>query len=368
MGSLYSEISLLRDFLKSEQITLDIRNIYIGGGSPTLLRQYDFDILANILGTITALDGLNSFTVEIDPRNTTKEMLNHYASIGVNSISVGIQDFDPKVQKIVNRFQSPAMVESLLTAKLRTLFKSINFDILVGLPGQTVQSVTETINKVMNMSPERLSFTFLNYSPDKYPNQSLMLKNAELPDPYTKQQIFNAGLEIILQNGYERNGYEHFSKPDDNVARAKHLGKARYNSLGVTRGDTIGMIGLGRHSYSSVGDFYFQNFYEQEKYEASLKCGIFPIYRGFHLSKDDKLRRNIIQALRTDFGINIAQISSEYDIDFFNYFKTELGCLADFVNDGLVKISGSRFEATETGIPYILQICRAFDKYVRGTR
>ena len=142
------------------------------------------------------------------------------------------------------------------------------------------------------------------------------------------------------------------------------MNDAKYSSLGVTQGNCTEMLSLGRHSYSSIFDYYFQYYYEHPMFESSIKKGLFPIYRGHHLGKDDILRRDIIQTLRTNFFIDIQYIQRQYEIDFFKYFESELSELTEFINDKLVLISKNKVEITDSGIPFTLQMCRKFDKYL----
>ena len=365
LDTLFLEIENLHGFLKDNSMNINAKEIYIGGGSPTIIKEAEFDLLLEKIGLIADFSNVYQLTVEIDPRKTTAEMLKYYYSKGVNKISIGIQDFDPEVQKSVNRIQPPEIVEALLVPSVRKYFKSINFDILVGLPKQTVSTISNTMHRVMKMSPDRISFTYLNYSPKNYTHQALMLKDAVLPDMIERRRLFDAGLKIILNNGYVRNGYEHFSKPADDVAKAREENKAKYSSLGVTQGNCTEMFGLGRHSYSGIFDYYFQHFYEQTMFEKSVREGSFPVYRGYHMDKDDILRREIIQSLRTNFEIDTKDIADRFNINFAEYFSVELLELEPLAADGLVGLSGGKIVVTEVGRPFTLRVCQTFDKYIR---
>ena len=215
--------------------------IHLGGGSPNVLRNTDFRALIDRLGSLADMKNIKEFSIEIDPREVTEDKLLFYHECGVNRLSFGIQDFDPDVQKAINRVQPPELVEKLLTDKVRRSFdKGINFDLLCGLPLQTTESIRRTLDQVVKLAPDRICFNYLHYSPKFAKHQQLMIdgKNGRptrLPDLYERKMIFNEALSVLLDNGYVRTGYEHFAKPNDEVVRALLDKKLHWNSLGVTR-------------------------------------------------------------------------------------------------------------------------------------
>lgn len=364
-NALYPEIDLHCEFFGKNSITPNFQEIYFGGGSPTILQEKEFDRLIEKIRSIADMKNIKQFTIEIDPRRVTKERLKYYHSKGVNKISIGVQDIDPKVQKTINRIQPPQSVESLLTPDIRKCFNSINFDILCGLPGQSIESIRKTMEWVTRISPDRISFTFMHYLPKFAPHQKLMLRNASIPDSYESKMFFAESIQSIMNCGYLRTGFEHFAKPTDDVAKALKEKMARYSSLGVTEGRCINVIAVGRHSYSTIGDYYFQNVYEQIDYETVVKNGKFPIYRGYKLNSDDVIRRDIIQALRTYFSLNCRNIEKKYNINFKKYFNEEISELSKFAEDNLLNISDDAINITELGKYFTIQICRVFDKFIR---
>ncbi|PKN02369.1 MAG: oxygen-independent coproporphyrinogen III oxidase [Elusimicrobia bacterium HGW-Elusimicrobia-1] len=360
--SLYPELKLLSDFISDCGLAPGIREIYVGGGSPTMLEEKDFEGLLERIRPLAPPENIADFNIEVDPRRVPPERMSFYISRGVNRMSFGIQDFDPAVQRAVNRIQPPGLIEKLLTPDVRAKLESINFDVLCGLPGQTEAGIVVTMKKVVELSPDRISFAFMHYAPKNAKHQ-LMMKVEDIPDFFTKRKLFAAAIEVIEDAGYVRTGFEHFAKAHDAVAMAVAAGRATYNSLGATSGRSADMLGVGRHSYSAVGDYYFQNVYEQEKYESELRLSKFPKFRGFRLNADDKIRRNVIKNLRTYFYIDIAEEEKNSGVDFARYFAKELAELGGFASDGLLEMSPGRITLSEIGKYFAPQVCRVFDKY-----
>ncbi|MEO5333287.1 MAG: oxygen-independent coproporphyrinogen III oxidase [Magnetococcus sp. YQC-5] len=364
-NALFLEIDLYCQFFEELGIQPQVKQIYLGGGSPTIVNQEDFDRLLGRLNTMTNLANLDQFHMEIDPRRVDEEQLKFYHSRGVRTLSFGIQDFDPDVQEAVNRIQPFACVEALLTETIRTCFTSINFDILIGLPRQSVKSLRETVEKVVSLKPDRISLTYLFYTPRFHPHQMHMHRHGLLPDFYDRKKLFVTALTALQENGYIRTGFEHFAKPDDRVAVALQKGLASYNSFGATTGEYHDILGLGRASYSTLGNnHYFQWVYEQNQYEEALQAGQFPVLRGHVLSEDDVLRRDIIKTLRTYFSLDIHSFQQKYGLNFFEYFAKEHYDLDEFVRDQLIEVTPERISMTETGKHFANLVCSIFDNYV----
>ena len=241
---------------------------------------------------------------------------------------MGIQDFDPEVQKAVNRIQPIKLVEDLMEDETQALFSNgINFDIICGLPHQTTETIKRTAEECVRLSPDRICFNYLHLAPQFTKHQTLMFdgkygRPGRLPDYYERKEIFAAALETLTESGYVRTGYDHFAKPTDAVAKAMAKGKMHWNALGVTAGRYDSIIGVGVHSYSTIGDHYFQNFYDIQKYQEFLEQGLFPIFRGHKQSRDDLIRRDVIQTLRSFFSIDFRSIDKKYSINFETYFDT----------------------------------------------
>ena len=348
---LIKEIDMMREVFKECGATPNFNEIYIGGGTPNYLNKEDFDAVLEKIGTLIDLKKIKQFTVESDPRRVDIDKLNFYHSRGVNKLSFGVQDFDPKVQKEINRIQSPKLLKDLLVPDIRQKFKSINFDILIGLPGQTKKTMRSTIEKVVELKPDRIQFAYCHFRPVHRKYMVLMERNQRLPDFYEQKSIFAEGVEAILEGGYIRTGFEHFATPEDPTTKAlSKKGTIHYNCVGSVTGDYTGLIGLGSSGYSSVGeDYYFQNFYEQNLYRQSIDKGELPVLRGYKLTRQDKICRDVINTIRTYFQISYQDIEKKYEINFHEYFKKSLKSLDEFALDGLVIKEEGRIRLTPNG-------------------
>lgn len=357
------EIDLFNDFFTENSITPDFEEIHIGGGSPTYLEDKDFDCLIEKLQSLAKFKQLKEFTIEIDPRVTTQERLLYYHSKGVNRISIGVQDFDSGVQKAVNRIQPPGLIESLLSSDIRKYFVSVNFDILCGLPRQTLESFKKTIETVVKLSPDRVCIIHLTYLPDLKKHQRMM-KESEFPTLYDRAMLLDEGARILVNNGYVRIGFDHFAKPTDSLAKAYKSGNVHWNALGYRAGDFIDIIGIGASSSNRItAEYYSQNFYELPEYKEAIGNGRFPVYRGYKLGKDHIIRRDIMHTLRSFFALNIEKIEKQHSINFNEYFKQEFPLLEDFAKDGILKLSKTEIAITELGRHFTFLVCRIFDKF-----
>ena len=368
LHSLYLEIDLLREFFNDNSVTPDIREIHLGGGCPTVIEEKEFDEFMEKIQTIVDIKKLTEFSIEIDPRTVAgnKEKLKYYHSKGINRISIGVQDFDPKVQKAINRIQPRELVDDLLTPDIRECFDSINFDILVGLPGQTRESFSKTIETVIEMSPDRIDLAFFNYAPRNNPHMKILENRGRLND-IERHRLFLDATEALVSNGYVRIGFDHFAKRTDSVAEAmgnKHL---RWNSLGYSSGKCHDMLGIGVGSSSRITErYYAQNVYGVSDYEKSLKRGKFPVFRGFRLSRDDIIRRDIINQLRSYYTVEYKDIEDRYHIEFKEYFKGEKVLLNAFSKDNILEFTDNMITITDTGKGFCNLVCRIFDNYNRG--
>lgn len=369
MEILFKEIDHFSNFLADNKIKLDVKEIHLGGGSPTFIEEAEFDILCQKLEKIVDIKLLREFAIEIDPRRVDVQKMRYYHSKGINRISFGIQDFDPKVQNAVNRIQPVELIEDLLTTEIRDLFKNgINFDIICGLPHQTVDSIKLTAKECVRLSPERICLNYLHYSPVFAPQQKFMIdgkdgRPTKLPDFFERKELFSAVQDVLVDGGYVRTGYDHFAKPFDDVAKAVDQKKVYWNSMGVTPGEYNNIIGLGISSESTVGNSYFQNFYDMLDYTSSVLSNCFPVYREYELTDDDLVRKDVIQQIRNYFEINFSSIEEAHKINFQSYFSDEMTKIKTFEEDEILVIEKNQIRLTETGRQFTNIVCRVFDKY-----
>jgi len=366
---LFMEIDLLKELLDQNSLKTNFKEIHLGGGSPTDLKIDDFDRLTEKLALLANIKTLDEFTIEIDPRHTTRETLKHYHKSGINRISIGVQDFDPEVQKAINRVQPIELVEELMAPEIVKLFPNgVNFDIICGLPHQTNETIRKTSEECVRLGPDRICLNYLHLAPEFAKHQNLMSDGKygrpdRLPDYYQRKELFVTALETLSDGGYVRTGYDHFAKPTDSVAKAMKEGKMHWNALGVTAGRYVSVIGVGVHSYSTIGDNYFQNVYAVPEYQQALAQGLFPIFRGHELSQDDLIRRDVIQTLRSFFSLDFRSIETRHVIDFEKYFLEEFVELGSFIADGLVEIRDRAIIITEKGHQFANTVCYVFDNY-----
>ncbi len=374
LGWLYREIDLLRAFFEEHSIQPNFREVHLGGGSPTFVDEKDFDELIEKLRSIADIGRLDEFSLEIDPRKVDKDRMRYYRSQGINRISFGVQDFDLEVQKAINRVQPAELIENLITPEIRNRFShGVNFDLICGLPKQTPETIRKTCERAIQMSPDRICLNYLHYSPQFAPHQQIMWdgrqgRPSQLPDFFERKMIFLEALDVLTKNGYVRTGYDHFAKPTDAVAKAMQEGRMKWNALGVTAGRYSDVIGIGVHSYSTLGESYAQSFYELLDYQEALAKGSFPVFRGHHLSRDDVIRRTVIHTLRNFFFLDFREIEERYDIVFKEYFKEELVTLEEFVKDEIVELADGSITITELGHQFANLVCRDFDKFYQANK
>lgn len=365
---LYQEIELYRAFFESIGVKPNFREVHLGGGSPTYIREPEFREMMERLGTIADFSKLDEFAIEIDPRRVKEDRMGFYHQMGINRISFGVQDFDLKVQRAVNRVQPTMLTERLLTPEIRSLFQNgVNFDIICGLPHQTEESMAQTMETVVRLSPDRVCLNYLDYSPRTiqfFPHQQNMPEN-EIPRGVLRKKLFTTALKILERGGYERMGYDHFAKSTDSVAKAGKDGNMVWNPLGVTPGRYEDIIGIGVSGSSRLGPgYYAQNEYDIDRYKEKLRRNEFPVFRGCKLSKDDIIRREVIHRLRNYFFVEFPGIEEDFQINFREYFQHELVELADFMNDGVVSLDQNSIKISEFGHQFTNVVCEIFDAHL----
>jgi len=372
MAVLFQELDKFAEFISNNSVDIDIKEIHLGGGSPTFIDIPEFDILCDKLSNITKLENLREFAIEVDPRRVDSERIVYYHNKGINRISFGIQDFDINVQKAINRIQPVGLVENLLTSEVRGLFiNGINFDIICGLPNQTVDTIRMTAEECVRLSPERICLNYLHYSPVFAPQQKFMMdgrqgRPTKLPDFFERKELFDEAKKVLVDGGYIRTGYDHFAKPYDDVAKALNKKNMYWNSMGPTSGEYTNIIGLGISSESTIGKRYFQNYYDMADYTGSVLDDKFPTYREYELSEDDVLRKDIIQQIRNYFEVDLADISMKYGILVEEYFSNEIEKIKALEKDEILSFESGLIRLSEIGKRFTNIVCRVFDKYYSG--
>jgi len=342
-----------------------LRQIHWGGGTPTYL---SIDQITEIMSTIRQVfdvprEESTEISIEIDPRAIPIEDIKHLAKLGFNRMSMGVQDFDMKVQKAVNRVQSFEMTRDMIEEARVYGFKSINLDLIYGLPFQTKKTFEQTLKLVMDISPDRISVFNYAHLPHRFKPQR-RINNDDLPSAVEKLSIFEYIIENLQQNGYLYIGMDHFAKPDDELAIAQQAGRLHRNFQGYTTHQEYQLIGVGVSSIGSINGQYHQNVRDIDGYYQALDKDSLPSWRGVKVNDDDRLRKRVIFDLICHFELDIKAIELQFDINFSQYFANELEMLKPFVEDRLVELGNNSLAVTNRGRLLIRNICMLFDAYL----
>ena len=367
LGYLFREIDLLKGFFEKLSYAPDIKRVHLGGGSPSYMEIEEFGMLIEKLGTIIDFNNLDEFATEVDSHTITREKLEYYHEKGVDRISFGIQDFDPDVQKAVNRVHSPEYIAALLPPDVRSNFKSINFDLLYGLPLQTQKSFANTIKTVKQLSPDRITLLKYAHVPDRR-NHQRFIKESDIPDNYEKTAIFAEAVSNLTDYGYELIGIDHFAKPSDSLVSGMKNRTLWRNFNGFTDGGMHYIIGIGPTSTYGSLNCYAQNVYTREEYYNCIDNNEFPVLRGHKMSSDDLIRRHVINEILCYHSLDFQRIGHRFNIDFKEYFKGEINSLEDLQQDGMIDISANGITVTSPGNIFIRHVCKIFDYYLQGKK
>ncbi len=363
---LHREIALQGALFDSNR-TVD--QLHWGGGTPTFISHEEMRELMRVTGEHFNLrdDDSGEYSIEIDPREVKTDTIALLRELGFNRMSLGVQDFEPDVQKAVNRIQSEASTMAALSAARTEGFKSISIDLIYGLPHQSVESFSRTLDKILEISPDRLSVFNYAHLPELFKPQR-RINEADLPAPQEKLDILQNTIETLTKAGYVYIGMDHFAKPDDELAVAQRSGSLYRNFQGYSTHADCDLIGLGSTSIGQVGDSYSQNLKELEAYYECLDAGSIPVFRGYELNADDKLRRAVITDLICHFELEKAKVEQAFNIRFDEYFEPELKDLAEMEKDGLLALTPERIQVQDAGKLLIRNICMVFDRYLREKR
>lgn len=342
----------------------NISQIHWGGGTPTYLNKQQISRLMKLLRENFSLLPDIEQSIEIDPREIDLDMIDHLHTEGFNRISMGIQDFNKDVQRLINREQDETFVFSLVERARQLLFKSINIDLIYGLPQQTLTSFTHTLDRVIQLGPDRLSVFNYAHLPSRFAAQR-KIKDNDLPSADDKLSILQKTVEILTQRGYHYIGMDHFALPNDELAVAQRQGVLHRNFQGYTTQGDNDLLGLGVSAISMIGNSYAQNQKELKAYYANISEKGYALWKGLTMTIDDCIRRDVIKALICNFHLNYADIEKKYNINFTEYFQEDLNYLVPFVADGLVEIQQVGISITAKGRLLIRNICMCFDRYLR---
>jgi oxygen-independent coproporphyrinogen-3 oxidase len=361
LGYLARELGLQAPHFRDRPL---VEQMHWGGGTPTF---YGADQLAELFAQLRtrfsfAPDG--EYSIEIDPRTVDAAAVAALRAMGFNRMSLGVQDFDPEVQRAVNRLQSVEQTLEVIAAARAARFSSINVDLIYGLPRQNLLSFNRTLATVIGARPERVAIYNYAHLPSRFMPQR-RIKEAELPSPDTKLKLLALATQRLTGAGYVYIGMDHFALPDDALAVAQRQGRLHRNFQGYSTHADCDLVALGVSAIGSMGPTYFQNHRGLDKYYDSLEHGVLPIARGIELTADDLVRRAVIQALMCQFELSKEAVEIGYLVDFDRYFAVELAELAELARQGLVVCEPRWIYVTPRGRALVRNVCMVFDKYLR---
>ena len=362
LESLYKEISLLGALFDNQRV---VNQLHWGGGTPTFLSFEQMQQLMTVTREHFLLkdDDDCEYSIEIDPRETNSHTIKQLRELGFNRISLGLQDFDPAVQKAVNRIQSEEQTFRVLADAKTEGFKSTNIDLIYGLPFQSVDTFADTLDKIVAAEPDRFSIFNYAHMPTRFKTQR-QINEADMPSAEVKLEILQMVGQKLTAAGYVYIGMDHFAKPNDALAIAQREGKLYRNFQGYSTHSDCDLIGFGITSIGRVGDAYIQNVKELDEYEQLIKSNKLPVYKGVTLDFDDQLRRAVITYIICHFELNFSSIEDAFSINFAEYFAKELTELEPMEVDGLITISATGIQVLSAGRLLIRNVCMVFDKYL----
>lgn len=364
LEDLYREIVEQGDLFDNDR---PVDQLHWGGGTPTFLSHAQMQELMAVTARNFNLhdDDTGEYSIEVDPREADEETITLLRSIGFNRISLGVQDLDPRVQQAVNRIQPEEQTLIVMEAARTNGFKSVNMDLIYGLPFQTVDSFAHTLDRVIASGPDRLSIFNYAHLPGLFKPQR-RINEADLPAAAEKLEILQQTISQLTDAGYVYIGMDHFAKPDDELAVAQKERKLYRNFQGYSTHADCDLVAMGITSISSVGNTYSQNVKTLDEYQARIKAGKLPVFRGVELSDDDVLRRDIIRELICHFSLDIRALENKCTIRFRDYFCAETPLLEAMQEDGLLEFDEDAIRVLPAGRLLIRNICMAFDAYLRG--
>jgi oxygen-independent coproporphyrinogen III oxidase len=344
-----------------------VSQLHLGGGTPTFLTDEELEELMLTLSRHFDLSSLQECSIEVDPRTVNRERLEHLAVLGFNRLSMGVQDFNPEVQRAVHRIQPASQVFDLVAAARDIGFESINVDLIYGLPLQTPESFAQTIEQVAALRPDRVAMYAYAHLPERFKPQR-RIAVADLPAPADKLQMFAQALQALLDAGYQYIGMDHFALPYDALAVAKREGRLHRNFQGYSTQPDCDLIGLGVSAIGKIGAHYSQNAKTLDEYYDLLDQGVLPVVRGLALSRDDLVRRAVINAIMCQGRLDFEAVEQAYLIDFPRYFAPELLLLRQLGADKLLQMDDLELQVTPRGWYVVRAIAMVFDRYLQADR
>ena len=362
LESLSREIRQIAHHLGPEQV---VEQLHFGGGTPTFLSHDELRwLMAELRQHFHLLDdNSGDYSIEIDPREADWATMGLLRELGFNRVSLGVQDLDPEVQRAVNRLQSLEQTRAVLDAAHTLQFRSVNIDLIYGLPRQNPESFARTVAEVIALQPDRLSVFNYAHLPERFMPQR-RINTEDLPSPADKLQMLHNSIDQLTRAGYRYIGMDHFALPDDELAMAQEDGTLQRNFQGYTTHGHCDLIGLGVSSISQIGDLYSQNTSDISAYQESLDSGQLATARGLQCNNDDRIRRAVIQQLICSFSLDFASIERRFNIDFRGYFNDCWPALQQMARDQLISLKAEGIDILPAGRLLARSVCMLFDHYL----
>lgn len=360
---LFKEIEMQAELFDSNRM---VEQLHWGGGTPTFLNT---DEMAQLMAKTRQHfnlydDDSGEYSIEIDPREASRESVKLLRELGFNRMSLGVQDFNPEVQKAVNRIQTKEETFEVLEGAREAGFLSVNVDLIYGLPKQTEKGFLETLDLVLEAEPDRFSIFNYAHMPSMFPTQKKM-NEADMPSADEKLAILHSATERLLEAGYVYIGMDHFAKPDDELAIAQRNETLYRNFQGYSTHAECDLVGMGATSISLINNTYAQNYKSLAEYYEAVDNNSLAVFRGVQLSEDDELRRDVITRLISHFHLNFASVNEQWGIHFAEYFSAELLRLQPMAEDGLITLTDEDVYVSAAGRLLIRNICMVFDAYLQ---
>ncbi|MET0008808.1 MAG: oxygen-independent coproporphyrinogen III oxidase [Candidatus Thiodiazotropha sp. 6PLUC9] len=362
LARVHEELRMQSELFDSSRV---VTQLHWGGGTPTFISHDEMrQLMDKTRESFTLLDDdSGEYSIEIDPREAKGDTIKLLRELGFNRMSLGVQDFDPNVQKAVNRLQSKEVTLRVLQAARDEGFRSTSIDLIYGLPHQTLESFSSTLDQILEVDPDRLSVFNYAHLPERFKPQR-RINEDELPPPQEKLDILQMTIEKLSDVGYVYVGMDHFAKPDDELVKAQVDGTLYRNFQGYSTHADCDLIGLGATSIGMVGPSYAQNMRSLDEYYQRIDAGRLAVFRGVTLTQDDLLRRDVITRLICHYTLSIADVEKQWNVDFKRYFANELIGLKEMEADGLLLLKEDAIDVLPRGRLLIRNICMQFDIYL----
>ncbi|MCU7814706.1 MAG: oxygen-independent coproporphyrinogen III oxidase [Candidatus Thiodiazotropha sp. (ex Rostrolucina anterorostrata)] len=364
LARVYEELRMQSELFDSSRV---VTQLHWGGGTPTFISHDEMRELVSQTRKMFILldDDSGEYSIEIDPREAKGDTIKLLRELGFNRMSLGVQDFEAKVQKAVNRIQSKDETLTVLQSARDEGFRSISIDLIYGLPFQSMESFSNTLDQILEVDPDRLSVFNYAHLPERFKPQR-RINEEELPPPQEKLDILQMTIEKLSAAGYVYVGMDHFAKPNDELVLAQKNGTLYRNFQGYSTHADCDLIGLGATSIGMVGPSYAQNMRSLDEYYQRIDSGRLAVFRGVELTRDDLIRRDVITRLICNFSLAIPDVEKSWGVVFKDYFSVELQRLHEMASDGLISISDSEIKVLPRGRLLIRNICMQFDAYLNS--